>query len=118
MRQPLRPYCPKDDSPAHSAEVRAFRGSNQASHGSGAGTLTNRSLFSDNYAAARDRFCGAGQALGLRHERVPVDAATHDGRDLSIDVLFAGSERPSRMLIVTSGIHGVEGFFGSAIQVA
>jgi len=79
--------------------------------------LTNRSPFSDDYGAARDRFCGAAQALGLRQEKIPVDVAELDGSDLSIDVAFAGSERPTRMVIVTSGLHGVEAFFGSAIQV-
>ena len=80
--------------------------------------MTNRSPFSDDYATARDRFCGAAHAMGLRQEKLPVDVPTPYGSDLSIDVAFAGSERPSRVLIVTSGLHGVEGFFGSAIQVA
>jgi predicted deacylase len=78
----------------------------------------SRSPFSDDYATARDRFCGAAHAMGLRQEKLPVDVPTPYGSDLSIDVAFAGSEQPSRVLIVTSGLHGVEGFFGSAIQVA
>jgi predicted deacylase len=56
--------------------------------------------------------------MGLRQEKPPIGVPRPDGSDLSIDVAFAGSERPSRVLIVTSGLHGVEGFFGSAIQVA
>ena len=56
--------------------------------------------------------------MGLRQVKLPVDVPKPDGSDLSIDVAFAGSEQPSRVLIVTSGLHGVEGFFGSAIQVA
>jgi hypothetical protein len=55
----------------------------------------------------------------LRQEKLLVAGPKpSDGSDLSIDVAFAGSEQPSRVLIVTSGLHGVEGFFGSAIQVA
>jgi Protein of unknown function (DUF2817) len=80
--------------------------------------LTNRSPFSDDYATARGRFCGAAHAMGLRQEKLLVDVPKPDSSDLSIDVAFAGSEQPSRVLIVTSGLHGVEGFFGSAIQVA
>jgi hypothetical protein len=56
--------------------------------------------------------------MGLRQEKLLVDVPKPDGSDLSINVAFAGSEQPSRVLIVTSGLHGVEGFFGSAIQVA
>ena len=80
--------------------------------------MTNRSPFSDDYATAKGRFCGAAHAMGLRQEKLLVDVPKPDGSDLSIDVAFAGSEQPSRVLIVTSGLHGVEGFFGSAIQVA
>jgi predicted deacylase len=56
--------------------------------------------------------------MGLRQEKLLVDVPKPDGSDLSIDVAFAGCEQPSRVLLVTSGLHGVEGFFGSAIQVA
>jgi hypothetical protein len=79
--------------------------------------MKNRSPFSENYVAARERFRGAARALGLRQEKISLDVAGPEGCDLSIDVAFAGSEQPTRMVIVTSGLHGVEAFFGSAIQV-
>jgi predicted deacylase len=56
--------------------------------------------------------------MGLRQEKLLVDVPKPYGSDLSIDVAFAGSEQHSRVVIVTSGLHGVEGFFGSAIQAA
>ena len=40
-----------------------------------------------------------------------------DGADLTIDV--ATSPGPAnRVVVISSGIHGVEGFFGSAVQLA
>lgn len=38
------------------------------------------------------------------------------GLELTIDVVVLGAERPDRALVVLSGVHGVEGFIGSALQ--
>jgi hypothetical protein len=38
--------------------------------------------------------------------------------DLTIDAAVLGTDRPRRLIIVTSGLHGIEGFFGSAVQLA
>ena len=40
------------------------------------------------------------------------------GETLAVDVAAVGARRPDRTLIVSSGLHGVEGFIGSAIQLA
>jgi hypothetical protein len=53
--------------------------------------------------------------LQERHSLIPE---RYDEHDLSIDVAFLGNECPEWTLVVTSGLHGVEGFFGSAIQLA
>jgi hypothetical protein len=37
---------------------------------------------------------------------------------LAFDVGYSPSGDPERVLVVSSGVHGVEGFFGSAVQVA
>src|SRR5204862_4906486 len=38
--------------------------------------------------------------------------------DLTIDAAVFGAGRPRRVVLVTSGLHGVEGFVGSAVQAA
>jgi len=40
------------------------------------------------------------------------------GRALAIDIAWLGSSSPRRVLVHSSGLHGVEGFAGSAIQIA
>ena len=40
-----------------------------------------------------------------------------EGETLAIDVVLDGPADASRMLVVISGVHGVEGFCGSAIQI-
>ena len=69
--------------------------------------------FSPDYEVARSRFCSSARARGARMESYPV------GREgLTIDVALLGDERPSSVVVVSSGLHGVEGFLGSAIQAA
>ena len=75
------------------------------------------SAFSPDYASARKRFLEKSEALGARLETIPIDAVGPNGLPLSIDIAQFGAPVPSRVLLHCSGIHGVEGFAGSAIQL-
>jgi hypothetical protein len=77
-------------------------------------------FFSPDYRTARQRFRAAAAACGAAAEVLPlaVKDAGNDPLDLTIDAAVIGAERPSRAVLLTSGLHGVEGFFGSAVQVA
>lgn len=72
--------------------------------------------FSEDYFACRERFRKAARLAGWHHESVAIDAAGAGGEELTID--FAASDRGNadRLLVVTSGLHGVEGPLGSAVQ--
>jgi predicted deacylase len=68
--------------------------------------------FSSDYYAARKRFCAKATALNWRQESYFIR------EDLSIDVAIS-TYLPNRpTILVTSGLHGGEGFFGSAVQLA
>src|SRR5690606_11704356 len=41
-----------------------------------------------------------------------------DGNELSLDVARKGPKDARKLLVVSSGTHGVEGYFGSAVQIA
>ncbi len=74
--------------------------------------------FSRSYAEARGKFLDAARAAGL-----PLHAYVHPlqgrhGEELAMDVAIAGNPQAERMLMVSSGCHGVEGFCGSGVQVA
>ena len=74
--------------------------------------------FSANYEQAREKFLLAAQEAGL-----PVEQHLHPfrgprGEDLSMDVVRDGPADARALLVVTSACHGVEGFAGSAVQVA
>ena len=75
--------------------------------------------FALDYSGARAKFIAAAQARSLDVERhVHPSARGAQREELSIDVALLGDARASRLLLVTSGMHGVEGFCGSGCQVA
>ena len=73
--------------------------------------------FSGSYKAARAAFLNAAASQGL-----PIDSRAHpllgaQGEDLAMDVVLDGDANATRLLIVSSACHGVEGFCGSGVQV-
>jgi hypothetical protein len=82
--------------------------------------MTNSSLencFSPDYQTARRRFLDAVTSAGgtLSTLSQKIDEA---GLELGTDIAWFGNPRPEKALVVVSGIHGVEGFAGAAIQLA
>ena len=74
--------------------------------------------FSRSYAAARERFRDAARGAAGVLERHVLPGRGPDGCELTIDVALVGARNPRRTVVVSSGLHGVEGFFGSAVQLA
>ena len=75
------------------------------------------SLFSNDYATARECFRKAARDLGWALEAYPLDAKGPNGEALTIDVAVTPGIRPDCALVLSSGLHGVEGYFGSAVQL-
>ncbi len=73
--------------------------------------------FSVNYTSARDRFCQAASEAGARLDELTLSAQGPNQEKLTINLAWLGAEKPDRVLLHTSGVHGVEGFAGSAIQI-
>lgn len=71
--------------------------------------------FSTTYAEARDRFRDAASAVGATISSYRIDAQDQD--ELAIDVAIVGADS-APTVVTSSGVHGVEGFFGSAVQHA
>jgi GNAT superfamily N-acetyltransferase len=72
--------------------------------------------FSHTYAAARAMFLRACAEAGaeITSHRHPL--AAPDGGALFLDVARIGAPQAHRVLFLTSGTHGIEGFCGSGIQ--
>ncbi len=78
------------------------------------------SYYPVSYEQARARFLAKSEQIlkkysdaQLRSFRVPSKVDSN----LYMDVLYIPAHNPQRLLILSSGIHGVEGFTGSAIQL-
>jgi hypothetical protein len=74
--------------------------------------------FSATYAEARRKFIAAAQAAGLLVESKLHPERGAQGEELAMDVAREGDPSESKLLVVSSACHGVEGFCGSGIQVA
>lgn len=79
-------------------------------------------LFSPDYHAAASRFREVATGIGAHLTRHTIH---NNGEEspLTMDVATIssaaiGSETQRQTVVVSSGVHGVEGFFGSAIQLA
>jgi Protein of unknown function (DUF2817) len=77
----------------------------------------NESLFSTGYHADRAAFFaelerfGSATGRAVQHHSLAVDAA----QDLTVSIAEYPAQRPERVYVVSCGIHGVEGYAGSAI---
>lgn len=74
-------------------------------------------LFSPDYASAQKRFREAAEACGCALETYPIGRNGPRGEPLTVDVAVSAEGDPLRCLVISSGIHGVEGYFGSAVQL-
>ena len=81
--------------------------------------LTISSNFSDSYAEARAKFLDAAAARGLAVQSLihPTQKGAQ-GEPLAMDVARLGPAGAASLLIVSSGVHGGEGFCGSGCQVS
>ena len=74
-------------------------------------------LFSANYAQARARFLAACTLAGLVPQSHVHPLRGPEGELLATDVVRVGPAQARRVLVLTSGVHGVELFAGSGCQI-
>lgn len=82
-------------------------------------TMEFYDCFAPSYAQACRLFRDTAQAKGARlHRYAHPELSGPQGEALHVDVACFGAEQASKALFVVSGTHGLEGFLGSAAQVA
>jgi hypothetical protein len=82
-----------------------------------ASELAVADCFSATYAEARDKFLSAARQAGAQIESYAHPLKGPGGGDLATDVARLGPAGASRLAVVSSATHGVEGYCGSGIQV-
>ncbi|WP_027965647.1 M14 family metallopeptidase [Halomonas halocynthiae] len=75
------------------------------------------SSFSQSYKVARKNFLKAcaDASLNVKSHYHPLLGS--EGEKLALDVALLGPPSASNLMVLSSGVHGVEGFCGSAIQI-
>ena len=80
-------------------------------------TADSESYFPQHYRQARASFIAAAEGAGLDVvTRVLPGAQGPDGKPLFLDTTAMGPRDAARALLLISGTHGVEGYFGSGAQ--
>jgi Protein of unknown function (DUF2817) len=74
-------------------------------------------VFSREYEEARDKFLGAAMRAGARLRHWPHPLQGPNGEALATDSAWVGPDDATRVLVVISATHGVEGYAGSGPQV-
>lgn len=69
-----------------------------------------------SYAEARAAFVTAADAAGAQRTSFPHPLRGPEGEELAIDVAELGPSDATRVVVVVSATHGVEGYTGSALQ--
>jgi predicted deacylase len=78
----------------------------------------SRAHFSADLGEARAKFLAAAKSAGARIESFDNPARGPQGLALSSEVAVLGPADAAAVLVAVSGTHGVEGFAGSAAQIA
>lgn len=76
----------------------------------------NLQYFSQSYDEARSKFCEAAKVAGAKLETLRLNSRQHQDKFLSTDIAWLGNPNPRKIILHSSGLHGIEGFAGSAIQ--
>jgi hypothetical protein len=73
--------------------------------------------FFTAYYPARAAFRELTRTAGGQLETIPLDATGPDGDKLTVDIAWLGADSARHVVLHSAGLHGVEGFAGSAIQI-
>jgi Protein of unknown function (DUF2817) len=83
-------------------------------------TPINTGVFPDNYISARERLLLLAELsvlIEIQGKIYRCPGKTPSGKSLFTDTVWLGSENATKVLVLLSGTHGVEGFVGSAVEL-
>ncbi len=82
--------------------------------------MTIEQYFLNNYEDCRTAFVRSSEELAKHYKDVDISkikVPSKTDNDLTIDLCYVPAQKESkRLLLLTSGVHGIEGFTGHAVQ--
>lgn len=79
--------------------------------------MTDRYWWPDSYFSGRERFRDQARTAGAWLASLPITAGGDAGQALTIDLAGFTTANDEHRVILISGVHGVEGFVGTAAQI-
>ena len=76
--------------------------------------------FQESYEDCRKNFLKSAAQTGKTHKNVRIGRfliPSNKAQDLSMDYMYIPALKSDRLMVLSSGIHGIEGFAGSAMQI-
>jgi hypothetical protein len=80
---------------------------------------TALAYFQESYEVCRDKFRSLSSEIKQKVSRTQISRlpiSTQKDEDLTIDLCYLPALKKSKLIIISCGVHGVEGFAGSAVQ--
>jgi Protein of unknown function (DUF2817) len=74
--------------------------------------------FPRDYVTSRARFRDSAKLVGWSMQSHTIEGTGPNGEELAIDAAISPDTGVERSLVISSGLHGVEGPFGAAVQLA
>ena len=71
-------------------------------------------LFAEQYVTARQKFLDQAERMDLKVRSIAITEKGPQEENLSTDFVWIGNHEASKLILHTSGVHGVEGYPGSA----
>jgi Protein of unknown function (DUF2817) len=81
-------------------------------------TMEANRFFARSYAEARAKFLAAARGAGAKLQSHAHPLPGRDGERLALDFARVGDADAAKLLILSSGVHGIEGYAGSGVQNA
>ena len=80
---------------------------------------TALAYFQESYELCRDQFRSLASEIKQKVSRTQISRlpiSSQRDEDLTIDLCYLPALKKSKLIIISCGVHGVEGFAGSAVQ--
>ncbi|MFK7856762.1 MAG: M14 family metallopeptidase [Granulosicoccus sp.] len=79
--------------------------------------MLDKNWWPTDYFASRNQFIQTASACGAQMQSIAVEPVGPKGEALSVDIASFVSDDDDHRIILTSGVHGAEGFIGACIQI-
>jgi len=79
--------------------------------------MIDQDWWPENYFVSRDQFLALARSCGAQTQSYNIEPMGPEGEPLTVDVASFTTPQDEHRIVLTSGVHGVEGFIGASVQI-